>query len=92
MDLPLLFPDEKGPWQKRPVDVSESTLVDLPRHLLTATHPEEGMWTDSLGDEQQSCSESHLMITLFPPASCVKMHVFHCIAGLAVPCGVAQVS
>ena len=66
--------------------------MHLPHHLLTVSRPEEVVWTDLSGDEQQNCCESHLMITLFPRASRVKTQVLHCIAGLAVSCGVAQVS
>jgi hypothetical protein len=88
----LFCPDEKGLSQKRPVDDAEKMIADLPHRLLTATHREETMWTSLLGDEPHSWSESHPMVIIFPPASWVKMQVLHCIAGLAVPCGVARIS
>ena len=92
MDLSLFCLDETGLPQKRPVNDAEKLIADLSHRLLAATHQEETMWTSLLGDEPHSCSESHPMVTLYEPASWVRMQVLHCIAGLAVPCGVARIS
>ncbi len=50
------------------------------------------MSTGLSDDELRSCCESHQKLGLFPPASCVEMLIFHCIAGPPVPCDIRAVS